>query len=130
MGAALGRMRRGGPLGPGARPELEDTHGRRESSMTLARHGTARSEAPSGPRLSADGVVRRHGGTPDMISGDLEQGRGLGPFMVLRPGDVTTTGTPAGAVPGPADAPYLRAGDVLDVETDGLGGRHQTCGEV
>ncbi|MEU1499237.1 fumarylacetoacetate hydrolase family protein [Streptomyces sp. NPDC005732] len=98
--------------------------------MTLARHRTARSEAPSGPRLSADGAVRRNGGTPDMVLGDFEPVRSRGQFKVLRPGDVIRTGTPAGAIPGPADAPYLRAGDAMDVETDGIGGRHQTSGEA
>ncbi|MEU8946041.1 fumarylacetoacetate hydrolase family protein [Streptomyces sp. NPDC048489] len=98
--------------------------------MTLARRRTARSEAPSGPRLSAGGAVRRNDGTPDMVFGDFEPVRSRGQFKVLRPGDVIRTGTPAEAAPGPADPPYLRAGDVLDVETDGLGGRHQTSGEA
>ncbi|MGW0796298.1 fumarylacetoacetate hydrolase family protein [Streptomyces sp. NPDC002692] len=98
--------------------------------MTLARHGAARSQAPLDPRLSADGAVRRNGSTADMTSGDFELVCGLGQFMMLRPGDVIDTGTPAGAVPGPAGAPYLRAGDGVDVETDGPGGRHQTFGEA
>ncbi|MER6440058.1 fumarylacetoacetate hydrolase family protein [Streptomyces sp. NPDC001185] len=65
-----------------------------------------------------------------MTFGDFELVHSLGQFMMLRPGDVIDTGTPAGAVPGPAGAPYLRAGDGLDVETDGSGGRHQTFGEA
>ncbi|MGW3155681.1 fumarylacetoacetate hydrolase family protein [Streptomyces sp. NPDC001089] len=98
--------------------------------MTLARHGAARSEALLGPRLSADGAVRRNGSTADMTFGAFELVCGRDQFMVFRPGDVIDTGTPAGAAPGPAGVPYLRAGDGVDVETDGPGGRHQTFGEA
>ena len=41
--------------------------------------------------------------------------------MVLEPGDVINTGTPAGVALGMADHPYLRAGDVVELEIDGLG---------
>jgi 2-keto-4-pentenoate hydratase/2-oxohepta-3-ene-1,7-dioic acid hydratase in catechol pathway len=45
----------------------------------------------------------------------------LSQHMVLEPGDVINTGTPAGVALGMADHPYLRAGDVVELEIDGLG---------
>jgi 2-keto-4-pentenoate hydratase/2-oxohepta-3-ene-1,7-dioic acid hydratase in catechol pathway len=41
--------------------------------------------------------------------------------MVLEPGDVINTGTPAGVAMGRAGTPYLRAGDQVEIEIDGLG---------
>jgi len=40
---------------------------------------------------------------------------------VLEPGDLINTGTPAGVALGLPDAPYLRAGDVVELEITGLG---------
>ena len=45
--------------------------------------------------------------------------------MVLRPGDVINTGTPAGVALGSPDTPFLRAGDVVELEIDGLGRQRQ-----
>jgi 2-keto-4-pentenoate hydratase/2-oxohepta-3-ene-1,7-dioic acid hydratase in catechol pathway len=50
--------------------------------------------------------------------------------MVLRPGDVINTGTPAGVALGRPDAPYLRAGDVMELEIDGLGKQRQQIGQA
>ncbi|GAA3790124.1 hypothetical protein GCM10022226_06250 [Sphaerisporangium flaviroseum] len=46
-------------------------------------------------------------------------------FMVLNPGDVINTGTPAGVALGSQDRPYLRAGDVVELEIDHLGRQRQ-----
>ena len=46
-------------------------------------------------------------------------------FLVLRPGDVVNTGTPAGVALGRPDGGYLRAGDVMRLEIDGLGAQRQ-----
>jgi 2-keto-4-pentenoate hydratase/2-oxohepta-3-ene-1,7-dioic acid hydratase in catechol pathway len=47
--------------------------------------------------------------------------------MTLYPGDVINTGTPAGVALGdPERRPYLRAGDVVELEIDGLGQQRQT----
>lgn len=46
-------------------------------------------------------------------------------FMVLRPGDLLNTGTPAGV--GMARQRYLRAGDELTLGIDGLGEQRLTC---
>jgi len=48
-------------------------------------------------------------------------------FMTLLPGDVITTGTPAGVGLGQKPEPwYLKAGDVVELGIDGLGSSKQT----
>lgn len=49
----------------------------------------------------------------------------LSQFMVLRPGDVVNTGTPSGVAMGLPGQPYLRPGDVVDLEISGLGRQRQ-----
>jgi 2-keto-4-pentenoate hydratase/2-oxohepta-3-ene-1,7-dioic acid hydratase in catechol pathway len=57
--------------------------------------------------------------------------RYLSQFMVLRPGDLINTGTPAGVALGqPEPKPYLRAGDVVELEIEGLGKQKQTFGQA
>jgi len=46
-------------------------------------------------------------------------------FMTLLPGDVISTGTPAGVAMGMKDQPYLRPGDVVELGIDGLGSSKQ-----
>jgi 2-keto-4-pentenoate hydratase/2-oxohepta-3-ene-1,7-dioic acid hydratase in catechol pathway len=50
--------------------------------------------------------------------------------MVLRPGDMINTGTPAGVAMARPGQPYLRAGDVVELEIDGLGRQRQTFGQA
>jgi 2-keto-4-pentenoate hydratase/2-oxohepta-3-ene-1,7-dioic acid hydratase in catechol pathway len=50
----------------------------------------------------------------------------LSQFLVLHPGDLINTGTPSGVALGRADQPYLVAGDVVELEIDGLGRARQT----
>jgi 2-keto-4-pentenoate hydratase/2-oxohepta-3-ene-1,7-dioic acid hydratase in catechol pathway len=51
--------------------------------------------------------------------------------MVLYPGDVINTGTPAGVALGAPDPkPYLRPGDIVDIEIDGLGQQRQLFREA
>jgi 2-keto-4-pentenoate hydratase/2-oxohepta-3-ene-1,7-dioic acid hydratase in catechol pathway len=77
-------------------------------------------------RLSVNGVQRQSGSTANMIFGVAEVIRYLSGFMVLYPGDVINTGTPAGVALGQAEPkPYLRAGDVVELEIDGLGKQRQ-----
>jgi 2,4-didehydro-3-deoxy-L-rhamnonate hydrolase len=50
-------------------------------------------------------------------------------FLALDPGDVILTGTPRGvALSG--KFPYLRAGDVVEIEIEGLGRQRQTFGQA
>ncbi|MGC4036865.1 MAG: fumarylacetoacetate hydrolase family protein [Chitinophagaceae bacterium] len=46
-------------------------------------------------------------------------------FMTLLPGDVISTGTPAGVAMGMKGQPYLREGDVVELGIDGLGSSKQ-----
>jgi 2-keto-4-pentenoate hydratase/2-oxohepta-3-ene-1,7-dioic acid hydratase in catechol pathway len=45
----------------------------------------------------------------------------LSQFMTLLPGDVISTGTPAGVGLGMKPPVYLKAGDVVELGIDGLG---------
>ncbi|MEU9444516.1 fumarylacetoacetate hydrolase family protein [Streptomyces sp. NPDC048304] len=83
-----------------------------------------------GLRLSVNGEPRQDGNTSDMIFGVHHLIRYLSHFTVLRPGDVINTGTPAGVALGRPGQPYLRAGDVVDLEIDGLGRQRQTFGQA
>jgi len=76
-------------------------------------------------RLSVNGATRQDGSTATMIFPVAHVIRYLSQFMVLYPGDVINTGTPAGVALGLPDHPYLRAGDVVELEIDGLGTARQ-----
>jgi 2-keto-4-pentenoate hydratase/2-oxohepta-3-ene-1,7-dioic acid hydratase in catechol pathway len=79
-----------------------------------------------GLRLWVNGELRQDGNTANMNFGVAELVRYLSQFMVLYPGDVINTGTPAGVALGqPEPKPYLRAGDVVELEIDGLGRARQ-----
>ena len=78
-------------------------------------------------RLSVNGESRQDGTTANMIFDAHEVVRYLSQFMVLYPGDVVNTGTPAGVALG-GGAPYLRPGDVVELSIDGLGTQRQTMG--
>ncbi|WP_426565940.1 fumarylacetoacetate hydrolase family protein [Angustibacter sp. McL0619] len=77
-------------------------------------------------RLWVNGRLRQDGTTADMVFGVDHLVWYISQFMVLEPGDVINTGTPAGVALGLPDTPYLRAGDVVEVEIDGLGRQRQT----
>ncbi|MFI6449950.1 fumarylacetoacetate hydrolase family protein [Streptosporangium amethystogenes] len=83
-----------------------------------------------GLRLSVDGVRRQNGDTRNMVFTVAEIVRYLSRFMVLEPGDLINTGTPAGVALGLPDKPYLRAGQVMELEIDGLGAQRQTAGQA
>lgn len=78
-----------------------------------------------GMRLSVNGELRQKGSTATMIFGVAEVVRYLSRFMVLYPGDIVNTGTPAGVALGMPGQPYLKAGDVVELEIDGLGRARQ-----
>jgi 2-keto-4-pentenoate hydratase/2-oxohepta-3-ene-1,7-dioic acid hydratase in catechol pathway len=83
-----------------------------------------------GLRLWVNGDLRQDGSTKDMIFGVDHLVWYLSRFMVLRPGDVINSGTPAGVALGRPDAPYLRSGDGVEVEIDGLGRQRQVFGQA
>jgi 2-keto-4-pentenoate hydratase/2-oxohepta-3-ene-1,7-dioic acid hydratase in catechol pathway len=83
-----------------------------------------------GLRLWVNGVLRQDGNTADMIFGVRHLVWYLSQFMVLEPGDVINTGTPAGVALGLPGSPYLRSGDVVEVEIEGLGRQRQLIGQA
>ncbi|MFE4057122.1 fumarylacetoacetate hydrolase family protein [Streptomyces sp. NPDC059096] len=79
-----------------------------------------------GLRLWVNGELKQNGTTAEQIFGVGEVVRYVSQFMTLYPGDVINTGTPAGVAMGrPEPKPYLRAGDVVELEIDGLGRQRQ-----
>jgi 2-keto-4-pentenoate hydratase/2-oxohepta-3-ene-1,7-dioic acid hydratase in catechol pathway len=84
-----------------------------------------------GMRLWVNGELKQDGSTSNMIFGVHHVVWYLSQFMVLRPGDLIDTGTPAGVALGQPDPkPYLRAGDVVTLEIDGLGRATQTFAQA
>lgn len=78
-----------------------------------------------GLRLWVNGQARQHGTTADMIFDVPYLVWYLSQFMVLHPGDIINTGTPAGVALGMPDPRYLRPGDVVELEIDTLGRQRQ-----
>ncbi|MGW6567419.1 fumarylacetoacetate hydrolase family protein [Streptomyces sp. NPDC054975] len=79
-----------------------------------------------GLRLWVNGELKQDGHTSDQIFPVAEVVRYVSQFMTLYPGDIINTGTPAGVAMGqPEPKPYLRAGDVVELEIDGLGRQRQ-----
>ncbi|MEU4114870.1 fumarylacetoacetate hydrolase family protein [Kitasatospora sp. NPDC028055] len=79
-----------------------------------------------GLRLAVNGETRQRGNTKNMIFDVGYVVWYLSQYMVLRPGDVINTGTPAGVALGLPGTPYLRAGDTVELSIDGLGTQRQT----
>ncbi len=77
-------------------------------------------------RLWVNGEIRQDGNTKNMIFGIDYLVWYLSQFMTLYPGDVINTGTPAGVALGRPDKPYLRDGDLVEIEIGGLGRQRQT----
>jgi 2,4-didehydro-3-deoxy-L-rhamnonate hydrolase len=77
-----------------------------------------------GLRSWVNGEVRQDSDTADMIFDVAFLVWHLSQYLVLEPGDVVNTGTPQGvALSG--RFPYLRTGDIMEIEIDGLGRQRQ-----
>lgn len=68
-----------------------------------------------------NGEVVQNGSTDDMIFDVATLVSGLSVACTLEPGDVIVTGTPAGVGMGRTPPLYMKAGDVFEVEMDGIG---------
>ncbi|MFE9428828.1 fumarylacetoacetate hydrolase family protein [Kitasatospora sp. NPDC006697] len=79
-----------------------------------------------GLHLAVNGEQRQSGNTKHMIFDVAHVVWYLSQYMVLNPGDVINTGTPAGVALGLPHTPYLRAGDTVELSIDGLGTQRQT----
>jgi 2,4-didehydro-3-deoxy-L-rhamnonate hydrolase len=79
-----------------------------------------------GMRLSVNGELRQNGSTATMIFTPSFIVHYLSQFLVLEPGDLINTGTPAGVGLGMDPPVWLRPGDVMDLAIDRLGTQRQT----
>lgn len=69
--------------------------------------------------LSVNGEVMQDGNTGEMIFSPEEQIEYFSHMLTLEPGDIFATGTPSGV--GTAKGKFLKAGDVVEAEIEGLG---------
>ncbi len=86
---------------------------------------------PSDARLRSwvNGEPRQDSTSADMIFDVNVLVHHLSQYVALEPGDLILTGTPQGvALSG--NFPYLKAGDVVEVEVDGLGRQHTRFGQA
>lgn len=97
-----------GPLGPWlvTKDEVEDVH---NLAMTL----------------SVNGQTMQNGSTRTMVFQVPFLVSHISQFMTLMPGDVITTGTPPGVGMGMKPPRYLKPGDSIRVEIQGLGVQNQ-----
>ncbi|PFG63541.1 2-keto-4-pentenoate hydratase/2-oxohepta-3-ene-1,7-dioic acid hydratase in catechol pathway [Thioclava sp. ES.031] len=72
-------------------------------------------------KLSVNGEVMQNGSTETMVFGVKTLVSYLSQFMTLHPGDVISTGTPPGVAMGMETPRFLRPGDVVELEIEGLG---------
>jgi len=77
--------------------------------------------------LTVNGEKHQNGTTANMVFGAASLVSYISQFMTLLPGDVISTGTPAGVGLGHKPEPlYLKAGDVVELAIDGLGRQRQS----
>jgi 2-keto-4-pentenoate hydratase/2-oxohepta-3-ene-1,7-dioic acid hydratase in catechol pathway len=84
--------------------------------------GEGHDPARLGIRSSVNGELRQDGSTTDMINSFQEVAAYLSQYLRLEVGDMLTSGTPAGtAIEQGIDGPFLKEGDVIEVEIEGAG---------
>ncbi|WP_238364535.1 fumarylacetoacetate hydrolase family protein [Mesobacterium pallidum] len=107
----------------------------RTSTMTLGK--SFDTHGPTGPWLTLDhevadplalnltltvnGVEKQRASTGDMIFDIYEQIAYLSQVMTLKPGDILATGTPSGVGVSREPPEFLKPGDVVRAEIEGLG---------
>lgn len=75
--------------------------------------------------LDVNGRRMQTGSTKAMVFSVAKIVSYVSEFMTLEPGDVITTGTPPGVGLGMKPPVYLKAGDEMALEIEGLGAQHQ-----
>ncbi|HWM67611.1 MAG TPA: fumarylacetoacetate hydrolase family protein [Steroidobacteraceae bacterium] len=75
--------------------------------------------------LEVNGRRYQNGSTADMIFGVAHLVSYISRYMTLMPGDIISTGTPAGVGLGQRPPTYLKVGDVVELGIDGLGRQRQ-----
>lgn len=78
-------------------------------------------------KLLVNGEQMQQGNTRTMIFDCYYLVHYLSQFMTLEAGDLISTGTPPGVGLGMKPARYLKAGDRVTVEIEGLGSQEQVC---
>ncbi len=78
-------------------------------------------------KLSVNGEQRQQGTTAKMIFNVPMLVHYLSQFMTLEAGDLISTGTPPGVGLGMKPPQYLKAGDIVELEIEGLGRQKQRC---
>lgn len=78
-------------------------------------------------QLSVNGERRQSGNTSTMIFDVYHLVFYLSQFMTLEPGDLISTGTPPGVGLGMKPPQYLKSGDTVELEIEGLGKQRQHC---
>jgi 2,4-didehydro-3-deoxy-L-rhamnonate hydrolase len=77
--------------------------------------------------LKVNGTLMQNGNTDDMIFKVPTLVSYISQFMTLLPGDVISTGTPAGVGLGFNPPIYLKAGDTIELGIEGLGEQRQVA---
>jgi 2,4-diketo-3-deoxy-L-fuconate hydrolase len=77
--------------------------------------------------LRVNGEVRQNGRSSKMIFGVPHLVWYISQFMTLEPGDLISTGTPPGVGMGMKPPQFLKVGDVMELEIEGLGKQKQKC---
>jgi len=72
-------------------------------------------------QTSVNGIGFQDGNTADMVFGVAELVAYISRHMTLLPGDIISTGTPGGIGLNTDPPTFLKPGDVIEVEIDGLG---------
>lgn len=75
--------------------------------------------------LKVNGEIRQNSSTSNMIFDTATLVSYVSEFMTLLPGDVISTGTPAGVALGMKTPQYLKTGDVVELGIEGLGESRQ-----
>jgi len=77
----------------------------------------------SGLRITSrvNGETRQDSNTGDLIFGVARLVAILSEFMTLEPGDVVATGTPSGVAHAMKPPGWMKAGDRVEVEVEGIG---------
>ncbi|OKS89107.1 fumarylacetoacetate hydrolase family protein [Mucilaginibacter polytrichastri] len=76
--------------------------------------------------LKLNGELMQNGTTADMIFKTHYLVAYITQFMTLLPGDIVSTGTPAGSGIGLKPPVFLKPGDIMELGIDGLGSQRQT----
>ena len=76
-------------------------------------------------QLKLNGKIMQKGNTQNMIFGVKHLVSYLSFFMTLKPGDIITTGTPPGCGIGRKPQRFLKSGDEMELQIEGLGSQKQ-----